>query len=312
MALIGTHRQGWAIVLSAVGLLALAFVPSLAMLPYLVDQSVQRFVLFGIVALFVASLGGARSLALTPRNLPRAVREGFYPVGVALVLCGVDMLSVLQLVQGGAGLSPTWVVDLLQVALLSVSVGLYEEALFRVLLLGGLLSRHGRTRSGMAASLLISSVVFGIAHVAGTGALDPLSFLQMLLKTAQTSFVGLLLGVVYLRTRSFAGIVILHALADFLLMTPTVVGSGVDGLLGSYVSQGDDPLALALAASLIVTYLLVIALYAPAAVRSWRLFEELPVLGEGPLDASWAMPGSEGSPSPDLRRAGRPPRPNGL
>ncbi len=309
MALIRSHKQGWAIALSAIGLLALAFVPSLGMLPYLLDQSVQRFALFGIVAAFVAFLGGARSLALGHRNLARAIREGFCLVGVSLVLCGIDMLSVLQLVREGVGPSPAWFLDLLQTALLCVSVGLYEEALFRVLLLGGMLSRHGWTRSGMAASLLVSSVAFGVAHVTGTASLDPLSLVQMLLKTAQTGCIGLVLGVVYLRTRSFAGIVALHALADFFLMMPTVIGSGADGLLGSYVSQGDDPLAVVLAVSMIATYLLVIALYAPATVRTWRLFEELPAPEPGPLSEGWLQCWYDGRPFVEVRR---PVRPTGL
>lgn len=312
MALIRSHKQGWAVALFAIGLFALYVVPSFGVLPFLVDQAVQRLLLFGLVALFVAALGGARALAPSSRGLSRTLREGFYTVGVALALCGIEMVSVLELASEGAGPSPTWLLDLIQTAALCVTVGLYEEALFRVLLLGGLLSRHGGTRGGLVASVLISSIVFGMAHVTGSASLDPFVLVQMLLKTAQTGCIGLLFGIVYLRTRSFFGVVALHALADFFLMVPTVVSSGADGLLGSYVSEGTGYLEILLGVSIIVTYVVVIALYAPAAARAWKMLESAPVPEAGPLDANWAAPEAEKPLFPDHVRDERPPRPSGL
>ena len=188
MALIKGHRRGWAVALTVAGYLALLAVPSFPGLPYLFDQALQRVLLFALAAVFVALLGGARSLAPSSVGLRRALREGRYPVLIVMGLCVVEVVSLLQLAASGEAvpLSPTWAVDLAGVALLCLSVGLYEETLFRVLLLGGLLSGRGSTRNGVVTAVLVSSVVFGAAHVALVGELDPLTLVQMLLKTAQT------------------------------------------------------------------------------------------------------------------------------
>ena len=171
MALIKTHRQGWAIALTALGFLALMVVPSMGALPLLVDQTLQRVMLFALVAAFVALLGGARALVPRASGLRRALREGRYPVLLALALCAFEVVGLLEVAAAGeaVAISPTWALDLAQVALFCASVGFYEEALFRVLLLGGLLSRHGGTRNGVVGSVLVSSVAFGAAHVIQIG-----------------------------------------------------------------------------------------------------------------------------------------------
>ena len=86
MALIRRHVRGWAIALTVAGYLALAVVPGSGALPYLVGEAVARLVLFALVAAFVALLGGRRALAPTTVGLRRALREGRYPVLLALGL----------------------------------------------------------------------------------------------------------------------------------------------------------------------------------------------------------------------------------
>lgn len=312
MALIKTHRQGWAIALTALGFLALMVVPSMGALPLLVDQTLQRVMLFALVAAFVALIGGARALVPRASGLRRALREGRYPVLLALALCALEVLGLLQASAVGeaVAISPAWAVDLAQVALFCASVGLYEEALFRVLFLGGLLSRHGGTRNGVVGSVLVSSVAFGAAHVILSASLDPIVLIQMLLKTVQTTFIGLLLGAVYVRTRSFVGVAALHALTDFLLMVPLALLGGLGDSLGTYVSGGDGLAAVVEGLVLVAVYVVVVALYVPAAVRAWKLLESAPVPEAGPFSEGWGPRADD-----DARLVtedSRPVRPSGL
>lgn len=311
MALIKTHRQGWAIALTALGFLALMVVPSMGALPLLVDQTLQRVMLFALVAAFVALLGGARALVPRASGLRRALREGRYPVLLALALCAFEVVGLLEVAAAGeaAAISPTWALDLAQVALFCASVGFYEEALFRVLLLGGLLSRHGGTRNGVVGSVLVSSVAFGAAHVILSASLDPIVLAQMLLKTVQTAFIGLLLGAVYVRTRSFVGVAALHALTDFLLMAPLALLGGLGDSLGTYVSGGDGLAAVVEGLVLVAVYVVVVALYVPAAVRAWKLLETAPVPEAGPFSEGWLPRGDDELPSAE---DSRPVRPSGL
>lgn len=311
MALIKTHRQGWAIALTALGFLALMVVPSMGALPLLVDQTLQRVMLFALVAAFVALLGGARALVPRASGLRRALREGRYPVLLALALCAFEVVGLLEVAAAGeaAAISPTWALDLAQVALFCASVGFYEEALFRVLLLGGLLSRHGGTRNGVVGSVLVSSVAFGAAHVILSASLDPIVLAQMLLKTVQTAFIGLLLGAVYVRTRSFVGVAALHALTDFLLMAPLALLGGLGDSLGTYVSGGDGLAAVVEGLVLVAVYVVVVALYVPAAVRAWKLLETAPVPEAGPFSEGWLPRGDDELPPAE---DSRPVRPSGL
>lgn len=86
---------------------------------------------------------------------------------------------------------------------LSLAVGVGEEFIFRVLLLGWLL-----TKLDAAAALALSSVVFGLAH------LNELSLLGILSVAPQTGL-GFVFGAVYLRTRNPLAPILAHAYWDF-------------------------------------------------------------------------------------------------
>ena len=159
-------------------------------------------------------------------------------------------------------------------------------------------------------AVLVSSVAFGAAHVALEGRLDVLALVQMLLKTAQTTCIALVLGTVYVRTRSFLGVAALHALADFFPMALLAVLGGLEDSLGSYVSGGEGELAVLLGLSLVAVYLVLVALYAPAAAHAWRLLEAAPLPASGPFERGW-----EPRPDDDPALAdedGRPVPPTGL
>lgn len=89
---------------------------------------------------------------------------------------------------------------------LSIAVGTAEEFAFRVLLLGWLASRLPA-----ASALVISSVVFGLAHVHGWSDLS----LGALLAVAPQTSLGFLFGAVYLRTRNPLASIVTHAVWDF-------------------------------------------------------------------------------------------------
>ncbi|MCW2955915.1 MAG: Abortive infection protein [Thermoleophilia bacterium] len=98
---------------------------------------------------------------------------------------------------------------------LSLSVGVAEEFIFRVLLLGWLVGRVSAP-----AALTISSVVFGVAH------LNEFSVLGLASVIPQTAG-GFVLGAVYLRTRNPIAPILAHAYWDFPYFM--VIGMGVTG-----------------------------------------------------------------------------------
>lgn len=103
---------------------------------------------------------------------------------------------------------------------MALAVGTAEEFIFRVVILGWLV-----TRVSAPTALALSSVVFGAAH------LHELSVLGLVSVIPQTAG-GFVLGAVYLRTRNPLGPILAHAYWDypfFMAMGAGVAGGGTEG-----------------------------------------------------------------------------------
>lgn len=98
---------------------------------------------------------------------------------------------------------------------MSLAVGTAEELLFRVLILGWLVTRVDAPRA-----LLISAVIFGCVH------LNELSLVGFMSVVPQFAG-GMVLGAVYLRTRNPIGPILAHAFWD--LPYFAAMGGGVSG-----------------------------------------------------------------------------------
>lgn len=110
---------------------------------------------------------------------------------------------------------------------MALAVGAAEEFIFRVLILGWLV-----TRLDVPRALLVSSLLFGAAH------LHELSIVGLLSVVPQTAG-GLILGAIYLRTRNPLGPILAHAYWDlpyFLLLGAGVSGGGTEGGMPSVLS----------------------------------------------------------------------------
>ena len=165
----------------------------------------------------------------------------------------------------GASLDPNWPLNILYLLVFTAAVGLFEEALFRGLLLHGLLARMGTTQRGLVGALVISSLLFGMAHIS-PGSVDfgdGLQVAQAILKICQAGLLGFVFAVFSAKQNRIYGVGLMHALTDFLILFVP------DALMGpitetSYVSDGSDGNVI------VVMYLVYIALYLPAAIIAWR------------------------------------------
>lgn len=109
---------------------------------------------------------------------------------------------------------------------LALAVGTAEEFIFRVLLLGWLV-----TKLAAPHALAVSSVVFGAAH------LHELSVLGVLSVVPQTAG-GFVLGAAYLRSRNPIPVIVAHAYWDFpyfMAMGAGVRGGGTDSGMPSVI-----------------------------------------------------------------------------
>lgn len=218
------------------------------------------------VAVYVA-VGGARALVPSLRGMCFGMRRFLY----VFILCGILTLSTfLNRVSDGVPLSGTLAFDLPSFVLLCLAIGVFEEVLFRGLVFGGLLAHWGGTKKGLALAAVLSSLLFGVAHVIRPfidgDVASTASLLQALGKSVQTGILGFAFAAVYVKTKSIAPAAIAHAAFDFIAELPTVVFS--ETLSAEYVSS--DP---SVAGSAAIGYLVVIVVLIPAVVLAAKTFK---------------------------------------
>ncbi|HYA64529.1 MAG TPA: CPBP family intramembrane glutamic endopeptidase, partial [Candidatus Sulfotelmatobacter sp.] len=120
---------------------------------------------------------------------------------------------------------PVWVIALaapLSFAWLLIEVGVVEEFFFRVLLQ----ERLAAVLRSPWGGLVLAALLFGLVHAPGlylrTSATQeslgshPSLLMAVGYSIVMTSLAGLFVGVLWMRTRNFAVVVIVHAAGDFL------------------------------------------------------------------------------------------------
>lgn len=189
----------------------------------------------------------------------------FYPfIGLAVVFM---LLDAANLAAAGHSVSNAWPRVVGTVALQCLGVGLFEETLYRGILFGAVLRAFEHARYRLWASVIITSLIFGISHIAfGEIATFNLNTLgQATGKVLQTGILSLVFCLAVWRTKSLAGALCMHALFDFLLMLPSVLVYGTNFEI-AYVSQGEAGIAQ------FVMYCVLIAISIPFVYRAVRIF----------------------------------------
>ncbi|MDO4797019.1 MAG: CPBP family glutamic-type intramembrane protease [Coriobacteriales bacterium] len=216
----------------------------------------------------IALMGGISLFAVRKGVLKESLRRGWW---FLVVNCGLMVFSVVDFVlDDSMTVADGWPLRTLGLFVLCLGIGVAEEGMFRGLLLHGMLDAFGRTRRRVHAVIIVTSVLFGLAHIdfALLSVSDPMSLLQAVLKIVQTGLLGYLLAVLTLHTKSLVGCALLHGLGDFVLMIVSIGLCG-DSLDVSYVASGSEGVETA------ILYAVIIVLYIPLAVIGYRLLRNI-------------------------------------
>lgn len=218
---------------------------------------------FGAAAAMLASvlLGGYGLATISRDDISYTFRFGWWCLAVTVGLMCLDLVYYFSV---GTPLAADWLVRLAQVVLICLAIGLFEEFLFRGVIFNGLLAVMGGTHKGVIRAILITSLLFGLAHIDfGAALVDASSIIQAVLKVVQTGMYSIMLCVIFLRTRSLVGVSLFHGLDDLLIIAPSVALFD-EPLTTDYVVEGDG------ATTSIAVYLFVIVLYTPFVIKSLR------------------------------------------
>ncbi|GAP13387.1 CAAX protease self-immunity [Longilinea arvoryzae] len=97
--------------------------------------------------------------------------------------------------------------------LLYLSTGFFEEILFRGLILNLFLRKWGTTRGGTYLAVVVSSSIFGIAHLINL-VMGRRTLLSTLPQIAYGTFFGIFFAACFLRNKSIWPVIFCHALFD--------------------------------------------------------------------------------------------------
>lgn len=273
--------RGWARMFGAFGMAFLVIIiQTFAFLFGVISRTDEGMLTVGEIAggiaamLFILVMGG--KLLATPsmkgmRETWRIVRWLFLADAAAAVL---DIITIFA--EGSFELAEMWPLRLIMLALMCAGIGLFEEATFRGLILHGLLARMGATKRGVFWAIIISSLLFGFAHIdpSTVNLSDPSLVLQAVLKIVQTGIFGVIAAVAVLETGNIWPIALVHALNDFMLM---FVFNGLmpQPVSTDYVATGDDGLMV------IGIYIVLCLAYIPSLVVAIRTFRNHPAPDRG-------------------------------
>ena len=228
-------------------------------------------------------LGGWRVLRVRREDLGLMLRRSWWAMLVPLCLGSLSLWGTLG---GGERLLPYWPVQVLLTLALCASIGILEEALFRGLVVGGMLARRGGRRSGVVRAVLVGSVVFGLAHLTFPENDDPLTKAQMVLKFLQAGSLGFYFACLAVRTESPWPSAFVHGFWDFALTLSSTLF--VPNLVTEYVATESAEVAQATCAY----YVLVIALQLPLVIGGIRMLREAQLPRYGWLPPARPKPGS--------------------
>lgn len=209
----------------------------------------------------MALMGGASWIACSREKVAYTFRYGWWCLAISVALVAYDLFWY---VADGTPVSPDWLRNTIECAVMCLAIGIIEEFMFRGVIFNALLALMGGTHRGVVRAVIVTSIIFGFAHVDFTSDFgDALSVVQALLKVVQTGMYSVLLCVIVLRTRELGGVSLFHGFDDFLILVPSVALFD-EGFEIDYVTTGDGAVEAAL------YYVLVIALYLPFVIKALR------------------------------------------
>ena len=228
-----------------------------------------------VAVLCVVALGGAKLLNPTRESWKTCWKTAWWFIAISVILMLIDGLSIIG--AGEAVFDAASLVRFVETALLCFVIGLGEEVMARGIVLGGLLAPLGKTKRGVVAAIVLSSLYFGILHVDfyTTDFTDMLQLAQSVLKVLQTGVYGFALACLAVSTDDVFSISILHGLDDFLLFIPTVVLAGESAEAEYVYTDASDAIVT------MVMYAIMIALYLPVAVKAYKLVKKMPKATRG-------------------------------
>ena len=194
--------------------IALIFIlpPEILSLPAMdyVLSSVNNLVAFVVLIIIAKKIGLFDDIPWNVKGVFKGLLLGI-PV---LLFCLVQLSGILE-----ATYDYSIVINVFGVVaalIYCVAIALWEEFLCRGVILTNMLKKWGNSKNGIIKSVILSAFIFGAAHViTGFGG----DWTNTTIQIVYASFMGLLFGVIYIKTKSLASTIVLHFILNLTAYT---------------------------------------------------------------------------------------------
>ena len=186
------------------------------------------------------------------------IGKGFLLSWVMLLLAAVQFISGLLSPPEGGFLTPTPLYLVTVILYPFIASGLFEEVLFRGLVLKMLLKKTGDTKKGIISAFVISAALFGVAHSVNLLWEHPLAVFSTIVFATGGGF---FLGAIYLRTKTLFAPILLHGLFNL---------SGM--IWWAFTPDGPTTTSPTTLADFLVTFLIAVL---PLAIASYVLLRKV-------------------------------------
>ncbi|BCR36795.1 CPBP family intramembrane glutamic endopeptidase [Mariniplasma anaerobium] len=179
----------------------------------MISDTIFRF-LGSIIFYFIIYTFGHKVLKIN-----RPFLKSFLMIVPALLI-SINNFPFIPLLTGNAEITKP-LDTIIIFAITCLSVGLFEELVFRGLILFFLLQKLPKNREGLLLSIVISSALFGFMHLFNI--FDGANVGATLLQVMYSFAMGLMWSVILLKTKSILLVIILHSIYNFTgLLFPTL------------------------------------------------------------------------------------------
>lgn len=142
---------------------------------------------------------------------------------IPCLIIAINNLQWYALLNGKMQLIHTTIKDYLLFSGYCLSIGLFEEVVFRGIIFTFLLGYFRKDKKGLFVSCVLSSIIFGLMHLFNGFSMGTL------LQVCYTTLTGLLFAICYVKTKNILIPAIVHSIYNFcgMLFSLEGLGSGV-------------------------------------------------------------------------------------
>lgn len=156
----------------------------------------------------IALIGMRRKIGLQCKNFVYGLK-----IGSLMLIYSIVYFIINTATYGVKNFIVPNIIDLLLVIFMMISVALFEELLFRGLLLNTFLNRFASTKRKMMLCVFASSTLFGSSHFMNL-LVRPELLILTLCQAIYTIFAGVFFAAVYLKSQNLWAVIFYHALFD--------------------------------------------------------------------------------------------------